>query len=62
MIASTQDTTKPFIRGAYDIEVELGSDFDPLDGVVAVDNEDGDITENIKKKAMLILLKKDCTP
>lgn len=48
MIASTQDTTKPFIRGAYDIEVELGSDFDPLDGVVAVDNEDGDITENIK--------------
>lgn len=48
MITSTEDTTKPFIRGAYDIEVELGSDFDALEGVVAIDNADGDITANIE--------------
>ncbi len=41
------DKTKPLITGIDDIEVGKYSEFDPLEGVVALDDVDGDITVNI---------------
>ncbi len=41
------DLTKPIFSGVDDITIENGEDFDPLYGVSAIDDLDGDITENI---------------
>jgi multiple sugar transport system substrate-binding protein len=38
---------QPEIKGAVDVTITQGDEFDPLDGVTAVDPEDGDITANI---------------
>lgn len=38
------DATPPVISGANDLTLIVGSDFDPLAGVTATDNIDGDIT------------------
>lgn len=38
----------PAISGADDLEIENGSEFDPLSGVTAYDKEDGDLTAEIK--------------
>lgn len=36
------------IEGIDNIEIEVGEKFDPMQGVKATDNEDGDITSNVK--------------
>ena len=38
----------PVITGADDIELNVGDEFDPLSGVTAHDEEDGDLTSEIK--------------
>ncbi len=38
----------PVLKGVEDIEVISGNDFDLMDGVSAIDKEDGDISNNIK--------------
>ncbi len=38
---------KPVISGADAIEIEVGSIFDPMDGVTATDAVDGDLTDDI---------------
>lgn len=38
----------PKIDGADDIKIEVGTDFDPMQGVSASDIEDGDLTSSIK--------------
>lgn len=38
----------PAIKGTDAYNVQVGDDFDPLAGVYAVDNRDGDITDNIE--------------
>ncbi|EOH86414.1 hypothetical protein UAO_02411, partial [Enterococcus villorum ATCC 700913] len=38
----------PVITGADDIELNIGDEFDPLSGVTAHDEEDGDLTSEIK--------------
>ncbi|MGC0250444.1 immunoglobulin-like domain-containing protein [Pseudactinotalea sp. Z1748] len=38
----------PVLYGAEDIEADFGADFDPMDGVRALDPEDGDITDDIE--------------
>lgn len=38
----------PAIKGVSNINVQTGSDFDPMAGVYALDNEDGNITDNIE--------------
>ncbi|MGL5296442.1 MAG: immunoglobulin-like domain-containing protein, partial [Culicoidibacterales bacterium] len=42
------DTTSPTIEGANNMSIVVGSEFDPLLGVRAVDTVDGDITMNIR--------------
>lgn len=41
------DSTPPQLSGIDDIEIELNAVFDPLFGVSAIDDLDGDITESI---------------
>ncbi|MGA5592628.1 immunoglobulin-like domain-containing protein, partial [Enterococcus mundtii] len=38
----------PVISGADDLEINVGDTFDPISGVTAYDNEDGDLTSEIK--------------
>lgn len=38
---------KPEIRGAHDFTLEVGDNFNPLDGITATDQEDGDLTKKI---------------
>ena len=38
----------PAIKGVSNINVKTGSDFNPLAGVYALDNQDGNITDNIE--------------
>ncbi|EMF0110802.1 DUF5011 domain-containing protein, partial [Enterococcus hirae] len=38
----------PVISGADDLEINVGDKFDPISGVTAYDNEDGDLTSEIK--------------
>jgi cytochrome c oxidase assembly protein Cox11 len=38
------DTREPLISGADDLTILQGSDFDPLEGVTAIDNLDGELT------------------
>ncbi|WP_031548277.1 immunoglobulin-like domain-containing protein [Salinicoccus luteus] len=46
-IASHSGNT-PIIKGTEAYNVQVGSSFDPLAGVYAIDNQDGDITDNIE--------------
>ncbi|MFA6801183.1 MAG: immunoglobulin-like domain-containing protein, partial [Acholeplasmataceae bacterium] len=41
------DTTKPVITGVTTIEISVGDTFDPLAGVTATDDVDGDLTASI---------------
>ena len=41
------DTVAPVLNGVNDIEIFLDSDFDPMEGVTAFDDVDGDITDQI---------------
>ncbi len=41
------DTTKPVISGASNTGIPVGSSFDPMSGVTATDNKDGDITSRV---------------
>ena len=41
------DTTGPAISGAVDVEIKIGSTFNPLTGVQALDVTDGDVTANL---------------
>lgn len=38
----------PALKGVNNINVKTGDNFDPLEGVYALDNEDGNITDNIE--------------
>ncbi|EPI04316.1 hypothetical protein D920_00254, partial [Enterococcus faecalis 13-SD-W-01] len=38
----------PIISGADDIKINVGDKFDPVSGVTAYDNEDGDLTSELK--------------
>ncbi|KAB7790374.1 immunoglobulin-like domain-containing protein [Bifidobacterium leontopitheci] len=42
------DTTAPVFAGVDDVTVDYGADFDPLAGVTATDDVDGDVTKDIK--------------
>lgn len=41
------DATAPTILGATNLTLETGTPFDPLEGVTAVDNLDGDVTDKL---------------
>lgn len=45
--STSTENTKPIISGAVNKEVAKGSTFNPMDGVTAWDNEDGDLTKSI---------------
>ncbi|OCA86561.1 hypothetical protein A8L44_09195 [Bacillus sp. FJAT-27986] len=42
------DSTDPILSGVKDLEINFGDEFDPLKGITASDNNDGDITSKIK--------------
>ncbi len=42
------DSTAPVLSGVEDIQINFGEDFNPLKGITASDNSDGDITSKIK--------------
>ncbi len=42
------NSAAPTIRGLESINVQVGDDFDPMAGVYALDNQDGNITDNIE--------------
>lgn len=46
--AEPVDTVPPVISGADDVAVEFGASFDPMAGVKAVDDVDGDVTGDVK--------------
>ena len=41
------DITPPVLEGVVDVEIYVDSEFDPLEGVTAIDDVDGDITDDI---------------
>jgi hypothetical protein len=43
----------PVITGADDVEIEINSNFDPISGVTAYDEEDGDLTSEIKYNGII---------
>ena len=45
--ATTADTVGPIITGVEDVTIYVDATFDPMDGVSATDNVDGDLTESI---------------
>ncbi|MFJ7679687.1 immunoglobulin-like domain-containing protein [Peribacillus sp. NPDC097198] len=47
-IITVVDSTKPVINGINDVEIEVGKTFDKHTGVIATDNLDGIITNNIE--------------
>ncbi|KAB7790352.1 immunoglobulin-like domain-containing protein [Bifidobacterium leontopitheci] len=47
-VKAKPDTTAPVFKGVEDVTVEYGADFDPLAGVTATDDVDGDVTADIK--------------
>lgn len=47
-IVTVIDNIKPVFKGVQDIELHIGESFNPLKGVTAVDNNDGDLTRIIK--------------
>ena len=42
------DTTEPVLSGVDDVTVEQDSEFEPLAGVSAMDDVDGDVTDAVK--------------
>ncbi len=42
------DPIPPMISGADDVTIEIGTEFDPLEGVTAMDVMDGDLTDEIE--------------
>lgn len=42
------DATPPVIEGADDVTIPVGGGFDPLDGVTATDETDGDVSSSLK--------------
>lgn len=42
------DTTVPVLSGVDDVTVEQDSEFEPLAGVSAMDDVDGDVTDAVK--------------
>jgi hypothetical protein len=44
------DTTKPVFNGISDVTLDVGESFDPLRGVVAHDDVDGDLSNSITVK------------
>ncbi|WP_086429461.1 immunoglobulin-like domain-containing protein [Staphylococcus cornubiensis] len=40
--------TVPSIKGVEDSVIKVGEDYNPYDGVIAYDKEDGDLTDKIK--------------
>lgn len=46
-IVVSSDHVLPRIEGIYDIEIVMGSYFDPMNGVRATDDTDGDITSRV---------------
>ena len=46
-IVSVVSTSKPTISGVSDITINVGSTFDPKEGITAKDAEDGDLTDKI---------------
>lgn len=49
----TPTNTKPEIKGADNVELNVGDKFDPLAGVTASDKEDGDLTSKITYSGQL---------
>ena len=47
-IITVVDNIKPIISGVRDTQIFIGEKFDPLEGVSAFDNNDGDLTSDIK--------------
>jgi len=45
---TVKDNVKPVMKGATDAQILFGASFDPLKGVTASDNNDGNITSSIK--------------
>ncbi|WP_283688755.1 immunoglobulin-like domain-containing protein [Clostridium perfringens] len=48
LIALFKENVKPMITGADNISIIEGSNFNPLEGVIAEDKEDGNLTKDIK--------------
>ncbi len=46
-VSLVRDRTAPVITGAENVTIEQGSEFNPLQGVTAKDETDGDLTEKI---------------
>nr|WP_321220968.1 immunoglobulin-like domain-containing protein [Clostridium mediterraneense] len=49
----TPTNTKPEIKGADNVELNVGDKFDPLAGVTASDKEDGDLTSELSYSGQL---------
>lgn len=54
--ADATTNTTPQIKGANDIVIKKGQDYNLLNGISAFDKEDGDLTDKIKSMAKLIHL------
>ncbi|SUL33972.1 Chitinase B [Staphylococcus aureus] len=52
--ADATTNTTPQIKGANDIVIKKGQDYNLLNGISAFDKEDGDLTDKIKSMAKLI--------
>ncbi|MCU9811317.1 DUF5011 domain-containing protein [Paraclostridium sp. AKS81] len=48
IVVTVRSNDKPIISGADDTSIKEGTSFDPMDGVTAIDTEDGNITKHIK--------------
>lgn len=54
--ADATTNTTPQIKGANDIVIKKGQDYNLLNGISAFDKEDGDLTDKIKVDGQLIHL------
>ncbi|WGX77601.1 DUF5011 domain-containing protein (plasmid) [Paraclostridium bifermentans] len=48
IVVTVRSNDKPIIIGADDTSIKEGTSFDPMEGVTAIDTEDGNITKHIK--------------
>lgn len=48
ILVTVRSNDKPLIIGADDTSIKEGTLFDPMDGIAAIDTEDGNITKHIK--------------
>ena len=48
ILVTVRSNDKPIISGADNTSIKEGTSFDPMDGVAAIDTEDGNITKHIK--------------